>query len=91
MLDNEIIRSDQLCSMVFSLSNLSTFICVYVNGFKEDWANCRSQSNAWPIAFVLAALPFLFRLTQSIKRYTDSGLITHLINVCTLVFPSHSK
>ena len=90
MLGNEIIRSDQLCSMVFSLSNLYTFICVYVNGFEEDWANCRSQSNAWPIAFVLAALPFLIRLIQSIKRYVDSGLITHLINVCTLVFPSHS-
>lgn len=71
---------DQLCSMVFTLSNMYMFVCVYVNGFHEDWANCRSQSNAWPVAFVLATLPFFIRLIQSIKRYVDSGLITHLIN-----------
>lgn len=30
---------------------------------------------------MLSALPFLIRLVQSIRRYCDSGLITHLINV----------
>ena len=85
MVDHETIPSDQLCSMVFTLSNMYMFVCVYVNGFHEDWANCRSQSNAWPVAFVLATLPFFIRLIQSIKRYVDSGLITHLINVCVLV------
>lgn len=40
-----------------------------------------SPGPRWGIAFLLAALPLLVRLVQSIKRYVDSGLITHLINV----------
>ncbi|GLB42048.1 putative EXS family protein [Lyophyllum shimeji] len=34
----------------------------------------------WPAAFFLASLPLLVRLVQSVKRYYDSGLVTHLIN-----------
>jgi hypothetical protein len=42
---------------------------------------CMSSSRNWPIQFALAALPLLVRLVQSVKRYSDSKLYTHLINV----------
>jgi len=32
------------------------------------------------VSFVLAMLPLLARLVQSVRRYADSKLITHLIN-----------
>ncbi|KXN92143.1 Protein SYG1, partial [Leucoagaricus sp. SymC.cos] len=71
---------DQLCSLVYTLSNLYMFVCIYVKNFQNDWQQCGSPSKHWPVAFALAALPFLIRLIQSIKRYADSGLFTHLIN-----------
>uniref|UniRef100_A0A0W0FTA8 Signal transduction protein n=1 Tax=Moniliophthora roreri TaxID=221103 RepID=A0A0W0FTA8_MONRR len=70
---------DQFCSLVFTLSNLYLFACAYANEF-EDWRKCGSTSKYWPVAFVLAILPFIARLVQSIRRYVDSKLITHLIN-----------
>lgn len=40
-----------------------------------------SPGPKWGVAFLLASLPLLVRLVQSVKRYVDSGLVTHLINV----------
>ena len=40
-----------------------------------------SPGPRWGIAVLLAALPLLVRLVQSVKRFADSGLVTHLINV----------
>ncbi|KAJ7158188.1 EXS-domain-containing protein [Mycena crocata] len=71
---------DQFCSLVFTLSNLFVVFCVYAEGFNSEWRSCASRSRFWPVAFFLGTLPFLVRLVQSIKRYTDSGLNTHLIN-----------
>ncbi|KAJ3565291.1 hypothetical protein NP233_g7722 [Leucocoprinus birnbaumii] len=71
---------DQLCSLVFNLSNLYFFICVYEQGFEVDWNKCANQPAAWLVNFALAALPYLIRLVQCIRRYVDSGLNTHLIN-----------
>jgi len=73
---------DQFCSMLFTLSNLYLFGCVYANGFSLDWRKCGGTSPHWPVSFVLTTLPFAIRVIQSIKRYVDSGLVTHLINVC---------
>ncbi|KAK7463123.1 Xenotropic and polytropic retrovirus receptor 1 [Stygiomarasmius scandens] len=70
---------DQFCSLVFTLSNLSQFVCSYVRGF-ENWRQCGATSSIWPVAFALALLPFLIRLIQSIRRYADTRLVTHLIN-----------
>ncbi|THU92838.1 EXS-domain-containing protein [Dendrothele bispora CBS 962.96] len=70
---------DQFCSLVFTLSNLSQFVCSYVRGF-DNWRQCGSTSSIWPVAFTLALLPFLIRLVQSIRRYADTRLDTHLIN-----------
>ncbi|TFK38118.1 EXS-domain-containing protein [Crucibulum laeve] len=71
---------DQFCSLIFTLSNLYLFACVYADGFSPNWRKCGSSSPHWPVAFTLAALPLFVRLVQSIKRYADSKLITHLIN-----------
>ncbi|KAK7044716.1 signal transduction protein [Favolaschia claudopus] len=71
---------DQFCSLVFTLSNINLVVCLYAEGFSENWRNCGSASRLWPLSFVLAILPFLIRVVQSIKRYVDSGLDTHLIN-----------
>ncbi|EIM89067.1 EXS-domain-containing protein [Stereum hirsutum FP-91666 SS1] len=72
---------DQFCSLVFSVSNIWFIGCAYSIGFEDDkpWDHCQ-VSNQWAVHFVLSALPFLIRLVQSIRRYSDSGLITHLIN-----------
>ena len=74
--------SDQFCSLGFTLSNLYLFGCVYSTGFDGHWRmKCGVIGAFWPIAFFLASLPLGVRLIQSVKRYVDSGLITHLINV----------
>ncbi|KAJ7485254.1 EXS family-domain-containing protein [Mycena latifolia] len=71
---------DQFCSLVFTLSNLYLVVCLYVEGFNSNWRECGSRSRFWPLSFALAILPFLVRLIQSVKRYVDSGLDTHMIN-----------
>lgn len=81
---------DQFCSMLFTLSNLYLFGCVYANGFSLDWRKCGGTSPQWPVSFVLTTLPFAIRVIQSVKRYTDSGLVTHLINVCWLLHSCRS-
>lgn len=74
-----LLLSDQFCSLVFTLSNLYFVGCAYANGL-ENWRQCTTGRN-WGPAFALAALPLLVRFVQSIKRWVDSSLITHLINV----------
>ncbi|KAG1776330.1 EXS family protein/ERD1/XPR1/SYG1 family protein [Suillus placidus] len=46
---------------------------------QEAWTTCGTKLH-WGPYFVLAMLPFLLRLLQSVKRYKDSRLPTHLIN-----------
>ncbi|PBK68704.1 EXS-domain-containing protein, partial [Armillaria solidipes] len=70
---------DQFCSLIFTLSNVYLFFCSYAKGF-DQWRQCGAGSKHWPIIFVLAILPLLSRLIQSVRRYADSHLITHLIN-----------
>jgi xenotropic and polytropic retrovirus receptor 1 len=76
-----IIDRDQFCSLVFMLSNLYFLGCAYNGEFDSALQRCNSFASGWPITFALSALPFVVRLVQSVKRYADSGLITHLINV----------
>ncbi|KAI9065265.1 EXS-domain-containing protein [Trametes sanguinea] len=72
---------DQFCSLVFTLSNLYYVGCVYATGIDDTWRRCTSNPGPrWGIAFLLASLPLLVRLVQSVKRWVDSRLITHLIN-----------
>ncbi|THH00485.1 hypothetical protein EW026_g2059 [Hermanssonia centrifuga] len=72
---------DQFCSLIFPLSNLYFVACAYTRGFDNDsdWQQCLVTKD-WGVPFVLASIPLLVRLVQSIKRWVDSRLITHLIN-----------
>ncbi|KZT23700.1 EXS-domain-containing protein [Neolentinus lepideus HHB14362 ss-1] len=70
---------DQFCSLVFTLSNLYFVVCVYVRGFENPWGRCAASKN-FGIPLVLAALPLFVRFVQSVKRWFDSRLVTHLIN-----------
>lgn len=52
----------------------------YDPAIQNVWDTCGAQQN-WAPYFVLAALPFVVRLLQSLKRYWGSKLPSHLINV----------
>ena len=74
--------SDQFCSLIFTLSNLYFIPCAYSHGdLAADWQRCSSKNPLWGIPFLLACLPLLARAVQSVKRWYDSRLPTHLINV----------
>ncbi|KAI0763435.1 EXS-domain-containing protein [Trametes elegans] len=72
---------DQFCSLVFTLSHLYFVGCVYATGLDSGWRRCTTNPGPkWGVPFLLASLPLLVRLVQSVKRWVDSRLITHLIN-----------
>ncbi|TRM63672.1 EXS family-domain-containing protein, partial [Schizophyllum amplum] len=71
---------DQFCSLVFTLSNLYIIPCVYATGIDDGWRRCTANSKNWPVMFVVGTLPLLIRVVQSVKRYYDSRLVTHLVN-----------
>ncbi|KAI5121712.1 hypothetical protein M0805_002105 [Coniferiporia weirii] len=70
---------DQFCSLLFTLSNLYFFVCSYDKNWDAVWATC-SQSLHWGVPVTLGILPLIIRAIQSVKRYVDSRLYTHLIN-----------
>ena len=47
---------------------------------QEAWTTCGTAEN-WEWYYILAVLPFAVRFVQSLRRYRDSNLHTHLINV----------
>lgn len=61
--------------------------CVYAHDFGPTvWQRCGPETRmGWGTQFTLSMLPLLARLVQSVRRYVDSNLITHLINVSSLV------
>lgn len=66
-------------SQTSSLVQRDTFSSAYNPAIQEAWTTCGTELN-WGPYFVLAALPFLVRFVQSLRRYRDSKLPTHLIN-----------
>ncbi|KAI0346442.1 EXS-domain-containing protein [Trametopsis cervina] len=70
---------DQYCSLIYPLSNLYLVACAYSGGLDHNWSKCLSP-RPWGVPFILASLPLLIRLVQSVKRWVDSKLVTHLIN-----------
>ncbi|KAI0252472.1 EXS family-domain-containing protein, partial [Lactifluus subvellereus] len=71
---------DQLCSLAFPLSNIYFIACSYARGFHSSSLQKCGRPAPWGIPFVLGALPLVVRFVQSIRRWWDSRLITHLIN-----------
>ena len=79
-------RRDQLCSMTFTLSHFATFFCSYDHRFQGELptnlnVTCGTVTNMWGVELVLLCLPQAFRLIQSVKRYVDSPIYLHLVNV----------
>jgi hypothetical protein len=74
--------ADQFCSLVFSLSNIYFVICAYADDFSPNvWQQCGPERGAgWAIQFILAIIPLLLRLVQSLRRYADSNSTIHLKN-----------
>ncbi|KAI9568027.1 EXS-domain-containing protein [Boletus coccyginus] len=80
---------DQLCSLVYSLSNLYFVGCFYIRfansapaydfQVEEAWSTCTVAQN-WRWYYFLGMLPFLARFLQSLRRYWDSNHPVHLIN-----------
>ncbi|OCB90034.1 EXS family protein/ERD1/XPR1/SYG1 family protein [Sanghuangporus baumii] len=70
---------DQFCSLIFTLSNLYFVGCVYGERWEDSFIKC-SVSIHWGVPFAVGILPLVARAVQSVKRYADSHLYTHLIN-----------
>ncbi|KAG1876291.1 EXS family-domain-containing protein [Suillus subluteus] len=68
--------SSQMSSLVPRDNVLSS---AYDPAVQEAWSTCGAESH-WGSYFVLAMLPFLVRFVQSVRRYRDSKLPSHLIN-----------
>lgn len=51
----------------------------YDPAVQTAWTTCGTELN-WGSYFILAMIPFVVRLVQSLRRYKDSKLPTHLIN-----------
>jgi EXS family len=77
---------DQLCSLAFSLSNSYFVACSYARGFHSNSIHKCGNPALWAIPLVLGVLPFVARFAQSIRRWWDSQLFTHLINVRPSLF-----
>ena len=72
---------DQLCSLAFPLGNIYFIACSYAGGFGTHSFQKCSRPTHWGVPFLLGTIPFFARFGQSIRRWWDSGSITHLINV----------
>ena len=72
---------DQLCSLAFPLGNIYFVACSYARGFQSPSFQKCSKPSLWAVPLLLSTLPLVARFGQSIRRWWDSGLITHLINV----------
>ncbi|TCD67423.1 hypothetical protein EIP91_012395 [Steccherinum ochraceum] len=72
--------ADFWMGLIFTLSNLYFIPCAYAGGLDTNWQDCSSKNPRWGIPFLLAILPLLARAVQSVRRYWDSRLPTHLIN-----------
>jgi len=71
---------DQLCSLAFPLGNIYFVACSYARGFQSHSSPECNKPHLWGVPLLLAVLPSVARLGQSIRRWWDSRLITHLIN-----------
>ena len=80
--------SDQFCSLIFTLSNMYFVVCAYASGdFDNSLQTCLPSNQNWAAFFILAALPLFIRVIQSVKRYSEAKLTSHLINVSFIFLP----
>ncbi|CAE6422639.1 unnamed protein product [Rhizoctonia solani] len=70
---------DQLCSLVYTMSNLYFLVCAYVDHWNRIEERCQLEQH-WTIPLVLSTIPFIIRFVQCIRRYFDSKQTHHLVN-----------
>ncbi|CAE6448441.1 unnamed protein product [Rhizoctonia solani] len=70
---------DQLCSLVYTMSNLYFLVCAYVDRWHRIEERCQLEQH-WAIPLVLSLIPFIIRFVQCIRRYFDSKTSHHLVN-----------
>ncbi|CAK7224686.1 Xenotropic and polytropic retrovirus receptor 1 [Sporothrix bragantina] len=69
---------DMYCSMVYSISNIELFFCLYVNSWNNP-AQCNSNHSR--LLGFFSTLPPIWRLLQCIRRYRDTrNIFPHLVN-----------
>ena len=74
--------SDQISSLIFSLSNVYVIPCIYATEFDDDWRErCMAESSEWPVLFAIGTIPLFIRAVQCAKRYFDTGKLIQLANV----------
>ncbi|KAI9458648.1 EXS-domain-containing protein [Lactarius psammicola] len=71
---------DQLCSLTFSLGGIYFVGCSYAVGFHSDQFERCIKPASWGLPLLFGVLPLVARFFQSIRRWWDSSLVTHLIN-----------
>lgn len=70
---------DILCSLTYSISNVSMFFCIYGN----HWTNCvECGSSRSRLLGFLQCVPSIWRFLQCFRRYADTGdWFPHLANM----------
>lgn len=62
---------DQFCSLYYTSYNLGLIVCAYKERFGSDVNSVCSTNSSWASP-ILASLPYIWRMGQSIRRYTDA-------------------
>ncbi|KAL8518655.1 hypothetical protein ACS0TY_009847 [Phlomoides rotata] len=98
----DFILADQLTSQVQSLRSLEFYICYYGWGdYKKRENNCNSSPVFQTFSFIIAAIPFTWRLLQCLRRLYDekdamqgyNGLkyFSTIVAVCTRTAYNHNR
>jgi hypothetical protein len=72
--------ADELNSLVYTIQNIFFMSCGYAHQWPDDIFHVCPSGSSWPYALLLC-LPALARLLQCVKRWYDTRLRIHLINV----------
>lgn len=75
--------ADELNSLVYSIQNIYFLSCGYAHRWPGDIFEVCPAGKTWQYALLLC-LPALARLIQCVKRWHDTRLRIHLINVCPI-------
>ena len=72
--------ADELNSLVYSIQNIYFLSCGYAKRWPGDVFEVCPAGKSWQYALLLC-LPALARLIQCVKRWHDTRLKIHLVNV----------
>ena len=72
--------ADQLCSLTYMFSSLQYMVC-FLSYDKNNVAKGECNMTSVVVSALCSALPFLFRLLQTCRRFYDSKLNIHIPNI----------